>query len=653
MDKVRAGISNKLAADRKINILKIYADSIDDALEDAAIQFRTKVPFLDYDILEHGRKGIIGLGQKPWFIRVNNLQEIVQEAMAQDGFVPEEQAVQAVVEVVPDTDAVFFVRRFGTDIMLKVIPPSGTGKPVTLQGVMREIGKSDNTSVDQKLIERYMTKGTDNMYMPVGMYSHNQNADTQFDIQISQDEMEGIITAKPAERNGADISSERVLASCRALHIVDNVDYSPMEDFIDHPVYNQPVIIVKGIKAKDGADAHIEYLFETDKSKVLLKETAGGQVNFKETNLIQNVVKGQTVAQKKPAELGVDGRTLYGKILTPRNGVDVPLPLGNNVHLDGNMIVADINGKVELINGKITIESVMQVDSVSIKSGNIVFHGTIIVKGNVDDGFSVKASGDVEVKGLVGMSSIEADGNVVVANGVFGRDKAVIRSGKSIWAKFVQNARLEAIENVIVADGIISSHVIAHQRIILNGRRAVIVGGHLFAKEEINAKTIGTSSELETLLEVGYDIAQKKRFDELSEKRLSLAKTLEGYELNITSLQKLKQKLRELPMEKETALAELMEKRDQITIELVQVNNDIKDVRMILEETKLNGVISVSDVVYPGTRMVIRDARQDLKTEVHAVTFFYKDGTIERGKYVPSQIETSKDGARGKGGRKG
>jgi uncharacterized protein (DUF342 family) len=652
LDSLRANLAKKFAADQGINVVKVYADTIQDALEDAAIQFNTKLSYLDYDILECGRKGIAGLGKMPWYIRVNNLQQIININKTNEAMDMEDHFDMPEVDVAPDKDGIFFVRRFGTDLMLKVIPSDGQGTAVNLQDVLREIDKSDNTSVDKGAISRCLHKGTDNKYIPVGTYTHNKDADAQLNIVVSQDEMEAIITAKPPDKNGADLSAARILASCKALHIVENVDYSPMEDFIDHPVYNRPVPIVKGIKEKNGADSRIEYLFETDKSKMFLKENVEGQVNFKETNFIQNIVKGQTVARKTKFEKGIDGKTIYGKILPSKSGVDVPLPLGNNVHADGDLVIADINGKVDLVNGKISVDSLMIVDSVSIKTGNVIFHGTVIVKGNVDDGFSIKASGDIEVKGLVGMSTLEADGNIMVANGIFGRDKAVIRSGKSIWAKFVQNASLEAMEHVIVSDGIISSNVIAHQRILLNGRRAVVVGGHLFAKEEINAKTVGTSSELETLLEVGYDIDQKQRFDTLSETRVTLVKSLEELELNVTALQKMKQKMRELPIEKETLLAELEEKKDQTTAELSQVNEDIKIVRIALEETKLSGTISVSDVIYPGSRLVIREARQDLKTEVHAVTFSYKDGAIDRGKYQPSALNVSKDGAGdGKGKR--
>jgi uncharacterized protein (DUF342 family) len=47
--------------------------------------------------------------------------------------------------------------------------------------------------------------------------------------------------------------------------------------------------------------------------------------------------------------------------------------------------------------------------------------------------------------------------------------------------------------------------VISNKKIICDGKRATIVGGHLRAADEIHAKTLGSIAGSETILEVGYD----------------------------------------------------------------------------------------------------------------------------------------------------
>jgi uncharacterized protein (DUF342 family) len=272
--------------------------------------------------------------------------------------------------------------------------------------------------------------------------------------------MEALITAEGPAYNGANVSVDRVKAICQSMNVSEECDFTPLDAFIDNPKYGEPVTVIRGKKAENGRDAYIDYKFETDKTKILMQEDRQGQINFKELNLIQNVVAGQVVAEKVPLEKGVPGRTIYGKMLPAKDGADTILPLGSNVHAEGDTIVANINGKVELIAGKVSVEALLELDEVSIKSGNVNFNGTLVVRGNVEDGFSIKVTGDLKINGAVGACSLEAGGNVIVGSGIIGRDAALVRSGKSIWAKFVQSTTLEALENVIVSDGIVNCKVI-------------------------------------------------------------------------------------------------------------------------------------------------------------------------------------------------
>jgi uncharacterized protein (DUF342 family) len=317
------------------------------------------------------------------------------------------------------------------------------------------------------------------------------------------------------------------------------------------------------------------------------------------------------------------------------------LPLGANVRAEGDTIVANINGKVDLLAGKVSVEALMELDEVSLKSGNVNFIGTLMVKGNVDDGFSIKVTGDLKVNGSVGACTLEAGGNIVVGSGIIGRDAAVIRSGKSIWAKFVQNSTMEALENLIVTDGIVNCNVIAYKQIVLQGKHAVIAGGHLFAGEEVNARTIGTTSEVPTRVETGYDIRKKQRMDELQAQQIALIKDLEALDLNIKTLTSI-QKVQGLAEDKEKTLVEQTAKREEVNGQLAEIGAELKELREFLKNDPRTGRIAVSEVTYPGTTVVVKDAVAELKTEVKAVTFVCKNGAIDRLKYEASTLDTTK-----------
>ena len=129
--------------------------------------------------------------------------------------------------------------------------------------------------------------------------------------------------------------------------------------------------------------------------------------------------------------------------------------------------VAEINGQVMITGGKITVEPVYTVEGdVSLKTGNILFLGTVIVKGNVEDGFSVKASGNIEVKGSVGKCELDAEGDIVVHQGIAGKSAALIRAGKNVVSRFIENAPVETGDFVLGSDGLINFTVSAYKKII-------------------------------------------------------------------------------------------------------------------------------------------------------------------------------------------
>ena len=92
----------------------------------------------------------------------------------------------------------------------------------------------------------------------------------------------------------------------------------------------------------------MKYNFETDRSKLKIKESETGQMDFKELNLIQNVVEGQPLAQKIQPQRGKGGKTVMGRYLEATNGKDIQIPLGQNVKLDsdGVTVLAACNGEV-------------------------------------------------------------------------------------------------------------------------------------------------------------------------------------------------------------------------------------------------------------------------------------------------------------------
>ena len=139
----------------------------------------------------------------------------------------------------------------------------------------------------------------------------------------------------------------------------------------------------------------------------------------------------------------------------------------------------------------------------------------------------------------------EASGDLHAANLI-----AEIKAKGSVWARFIQNTKLDVGEYLLVTDGIVNSDVVCDKKILVTGtkKQAAIKGGHLFAKEAVYTKDIGSSGGgVNTIIEVGVDPKAKLRMIELQQAQDKLLKQLDELELNIDSLENTKKVRKRLP----------------------------------------------------------------------------------------------------------
>ena len=641
LDQLRADLEKVLKIDREIHSVEVRGDTIEECLSDAALQLDSKISNLEYEVIEKGFNGVMGVAKKPWVLRVyqNSLfiQKKMEEALAEaSGKVAQEEAKNV------DVDGIYHVRRFGDGIYLKVVLPVGKGRPVNFNDVLIEAKRADTRTLDDALIKKLCAEGSNDDYAEIGSYSRVPAGDAVFAVDIAKDEMNATITASPPTSSGSEISMDAILQKLRIQGVVAGILEDKIIEFVDNPVYNIPVEVAKAIPPQDGNDAYIDYKVETDHSKLRLKEADNGQVDFKQLNLIENVVEGQVLAVKVLPQQGKGGKTIMGRYLEAKNGKDMNIPLGQNVKIgdDGLSIVATCNGEVLLQGDKLSVEPVREEKGVNIKTGHITFMGTVIVRGNVEDGFNIKADGNVEVYGTVGNCRIEAGGDIVISQGVSGRHEGYISTPKTLWAHHVENVKIEAGEYVVITDSIVNSEVTAMKKIVLKGKRAQIVGGHLFATEEITAKNLGSpAGGTETVLEVGIDPKAKKRMQELQEMQAKLVSELEEVELNIAHLEEQRKIRRSLPKDKEENLNQLITRKNEIDDETAKASEEINEIDERLKNLKVAGKVNISGTAYAGSKIRVRDREDELKTNVKAVTFYYENGFVRRGKYNPNADE--------------
>ncbi|MDR1506073.1 MAG: FapA family protein [Treponema sp.] len=640
--QLQHAMKERLERDRAVHTIEAEGAALEDAVSEAATLLNLPVRHIEYEVVVKGFSGFMGTGAKNWKIRA--YERVTEKTIEQEQQAAEEEAATA-AKAILDRDGDAYVQMLNDGAYLKVIPPEGRGKKAAESQVIQLVAGRGVSDYDENRIAGITREAAGN-YVRIGDFRRMPANDSMITVDITADEMKAYIIVTPPGEGGCDMPLEAYLSFLRNNRVLFGVDEQALARFVDRPVFKEPFLAAEGTRPVNGRDSYIQYNFETDQSKVKLREGSNGRVDFKDLNIIQNVVENQPLAVRVPSENGTVGRAVTGKVIPAKNGREIAMPLGKNVHVgdDGNSIIADMNGQVVIAGGKINVEPVYTVKgNVNLKTGNIIFLGTVIITGNVEDGFSVKAAGNIEVDGTVEKAELDAEGDVIVHQGITGKSNGMVRAGRSIWARFIENAQVEAGNMVVVSDGIINSQVDAFKRIICQGKRAHIVGGRLRATEEINAKSLGSpTSGTETICEVGFDPKSKAQMESLETQKTAMEKQLEEIQLNVQTLINIKKQRKSLPEDKEAYLTELMDKRQELSGDLRKNRKEAEKIQGFLNNLKTRGRISASAKVYPGVKILIRDAKEDVRNEYRAVTFILENGLVRVTKYEEPDDEAKK-----------
>jgi len=239
----------------------------------------------------------------------------------------------------------------------------------------------------------------------------------------------------------------------------------------------------------------------------------------------------------------------------------------------------------------------------------------------------------------VGKCLLDAEGDINIKQGVMGKLGGTIKAGGSIWAKFLEQVNVFADKNVFVQDGIMHCQVDATEKVVCFGKRATIVGGKIRAGEIVNTKTLGSVSFTETIVEVGVDPKSRQRLHDLEKEKTGNEESLEKLNANIQTLQNQQKIRRNFTEEKQELLEKMLASREDITMRLTEIREEMEELKSYLKLLKTIGKVSVSKNVYPGVRIGIKDNYYDVTNEFKYVTFVLDGARIRIKKYEDVNLE--------------
>ena len=349
--------------------------------------------------------------------------------------------------------------------------------------------------------------------------------------------------------------------------IVFGIHEDNIKKSLEDGTFDIPILAAEGKHPINGNNARIEFLVNVNKK--IIPDFIGEEesIDYKDLSIVENVEEGQQLAEKIEATKGEEGITVFGDKIETKIGKDIETKevLGKNVKMsdDNKFILAAINGQV-VLNGKLlSVEPIFEVaKDVGPETGNINFIGSVLVKGSVNDNYSIKAEGNIDIQGTVGKCNLEAKGDIMVKLGIQGNENSFVKAGGDVIAKFIQFSNVEAGNNVVVTEAILNSNIDADNRIILIGKRASASGGRLRALNEVNGKVLGSQAGSKTLIETGVSPAKRRAIEEMEKEKEELDMAIEELERGIKSLEKAA-KIKKLDDEKKEQLQSLKEQLEQ------------------------------------------------------------------------------------------
>lgn len=264
-------------------------------------------------------------------------------------------------------------------------------------------------------------------------------------------------------------------------------------------------LVAVGKPAVNGENGKIVDRFPRS-TQQLLQPDENDQVDYASLNLVRSVEKDQEICHLVPPTEGEPGRTVLDQEIPAKSGRSVSLPKGKNTQIseDGLSLLSSVDGHLEYSGNCFHVKPVWDVPgNVDFSTGNINFTGDVTIRGDILSGFTVRAKGSIHVDGAVEAgSTVEAGGDLVVAKGIMGDRNTVIRSQRSVFAKYIENSTV-FVRETLQTDCIVNGQVYCGGEVVVRSGRGSIIGGQIWAAKLVSAQTVGSPSERHTSIILG------------------------------------------------------------------------------------------------------------------------------------------------------
>ncbi len=303
---------------------------------------------------------------------------------------------------------------------------------------------------------------------------------------------------------------------------------------------------------------------------------------------------------------------------------------GNGTYIDKQTLSlkASEDGYLRVLNNKIFIDSLKIINSdYNLTYKEDFYSHSLWIKGDVLSGALLNVGGNLQIDGTVENVTIVCHGNIIINGNIFGQGKGKIIAKGDIVAKSCIGGKLISYGSIILNEIARHSNIYSKNFIKVLGKGEVF-DGIFYAKDFIEAKSIGSKNIVETNVSVGYNFRLRASLDNFKE---NLKKAKINFLKNKETLLK---NFKEFQLEKEDDYINMiMHNIDNISEKELYYLKALENIKLLeiiriyskkIESFPKNRLSNINafikcDTIFPGVTINILDKKIDILNKLENI----------------------------------
>ncbi len=405
------------------------------------------------------------------------------------------------------------------------------------------------------------------------------------EVRISDDRMTAVASFSAPAASAGRIELDEVRDLLTAKGVRFGIDWDLVNSSILSCNTSRTALvdreIAHGQKPSNEVDRHLD-VEPSLLTKAAPESSETRAIDFKALSPFQLVKKGDILARVSPRTEGAAGVDVTGAAVAYGRTACATLRPGKNTLAQGDSVVAGCDGKFVLGEDSFWVSEVLEISGdVDYSTGHIDFPGDVIVRGQIKQGFNVKAGGSLTCARTIDASEISCGGDLETDQGILGRPGSIVKVGGRVRAKFIENCSVEAGGDVLLTTGCLNSAIKALGA-VCTGPKGVIIGGRIDAVKGVTAFQIGSPAGVRTEICCGEDSRVQQKLAWIKDKNAELGLALKDVEARLAA--------------RGQGDPHLLQARDNLKTAMHKMSDSAKGLAALLDKNKESTVAAAGEI---------------------------------------------------------